>query len=108
MTNIRQILADNLKTYRNALGLSQANFAKKVGTSAHYIGMIETRNKFPSPEMLERLASALGVDPSELFYKDINPSATVKSFQKAALADLEHVMDGFIAEKLKELEEAPP
>jgi transcriptional regulator with XRE-family HTH domain len=104
MTNIRDLLANNMKAYRHALGMSQAKLAEKVDTSTHYIGMIETKNKFPSPEMLERLAAALGIDTTELFSKEINLPETLKTYRKAALMDIKGLMGGFIDEKLKELE----
>ena len=67
MTNIREVLAKNIKAYRSALGLTQANLAEKVNTSTHYIGMIENKKKFPTPEMLERIAAALEIDAPALF-----------------------------------------
>jgi len=51
MTNLRAVLAKNIKMYRSALGLSQVNLAARAKTSPSFIGMIETQNKFPSPEM---------------------------------------------------------
>jgi transcriptional regulator with XRE-family HTH domain len=66
MTNIKDILAKNMKAYRNALGLSQAKLAEKVDASTHAIGMIEAKNNFPLPEMLERIAAALGVNTLRL------------------------------------------
>jgi transcriptional regulator with XRE-family HTH domain len=104
MTNIRDLLAKNMKAYRHALGLTQAKLAEKVDTSTHYIGMIETKNKFPSPEMLERLASALGIDTVELFSREIDLPETLKTYRKAALADIKGLMGQYIDEKLKELE----
>jgi len=104
MTNIRDILAKNMKAYRSALGLSQSKLAEKVDTSTHYIGMIETRNNFPSPEMLERIASALGIDTVDLFSTNKNMPETMKAYRKAALKDIRGLMGRFIDEKLKELE----
>lgn len=103
MTNIRDVLAKNMKAYRSALGLSQAKLAEKVDTSTHYIGMIETKNKYPSPEMLERIASALGIDTIDLFSTAINLPETMKTYRKAALKDIR----GLIDEKLQELETDP-
>lgn len=60
-------MAANMKEQRRIRGLSQAKLAEKVNTSIHYIGMIEIERKFPSPEMLERIAGALGIDSPELF-----------------------------------------
>ena len=104
MTNIRDLLAKNMKAYRSALGLSQAKLAEKVGTSTHYIGMIETKNKFPSPEMLERLAIAMGIDTIELFSTEINLPETMKIYRKTALKDIKILMAGFIDEKLKDMD----
>jgi len=41
--------------------------AEKAGTSTTHIGMIETSKKYPSPQMLEKIAGALGIDTPELF-----------------------------------------
>jgi transcriptional regulator with XRE-family HTH domain len=104
MTSLRDLLAKNMKAYRHALGFSQAKLAEKVNTSTHYVGMIETKNKFPSPEMLERLAAALGIDTIELFSKEINLPETLKTYRKVALEDIKGLMVEFIDEKLKELD----
>jgi transcriptional regulator with XRE-family HTH domain len=104
MTNIRDVLAKNMKAYRNALGLSQAKLAERMDTSTHYIGMIETKNNFPSPEMLERIAVALGIDTIALFATETNLPETIKLGRKAALEDIKDLMGRFIDEKLKDLE----
>ena len=104
MTNIRDVLAKNMKAYRNALGLSQAKLAEKVSTSTHYIGMIETKNKFPSPEMLERIAFALGIDTVELFSTKTDLPKSMKAHRRAVLKDIKELLGNFIDEKLKETE----
>ena len=107
MTNIRDIVAKNMKAYRNALGISQAKLAEKADTSAHYIGMIETKNNFPTPEMLERIAVALGVDTLDLFAAEKNLPEAIKACRKTALKDIKSLMGRFIDEKLKELGSEP-
>jgi len=104
MTNIREILARNIKAYRNALGLSQAKLAEKVDTSSHYLGMIETKKNYPSPEMLERIAAALGIDTLDLFSAETNLPKTIKSCRKTALKSIKRLMGQYIEEKLKELD----
>jgi len=103
MTNIRDILAKNMKAYRNALGFSQARLAEKVDTSTHYIGMIETKNNFPSPEMLERIAAALGIDTIDLFTTERTLPEAMKNCRKTALKEIRGLMGRYIDEKLKEL-----
>jgi transcriptional regulator with XRE-family HTH domain len=93
-----------MKAYRNALGLSQAKLAEKVGTSTHYIGMIETKNNFPSPEMLERIAAALGVDTIDLFSLGKKKPEAIKSYRKATIVDVKSLVGRFLDERLKDLE----
>jgi len=108
MTNIREVLATNLKKYRQARGWSQAKLAEKVGTSTQYIGTMEIMGKFPSSEMVHKLASALGIDPTELFYKEADPETIIRNSQKAVLEDLSEavnqVVSDFFAEKIRKLE----
>jgi transcriptional regulator with XRE-family HTH domain len=67
MTNIRKLLAQNLRKYRTDKGLSQVVLAKKAKTAAHYILMIENARSWPTPEVIERLAAALEIDSAQLF-----------------------------------------
>jgi transcriptional regulator with XRE-family HTH domain len=67
MTDIRQVLAGNMKKYRKIQGISQAKLAENINTATNYIAMIEIGKKFPSANMLERIARALNVDTPELF-----------------------------------------
>ncbi|MDR0554634.1 MAG: helix-turn-helix transcriptional regulator [Treponema sp.] len=71
MTDIRKLLAANIKTYRAELGLTQSRLAEKADTATHYIAMIEGCKKFPSAAMLERIAAALDRDPPELFAMNV-------------------------------------
>ena len=99
MTNLRQVLALNMKERRSILGLSQAKLAEKVNTATTYIAMIELEKKFPSVEMLERIASALLVDTTELFSVKPLPEDSLKKLHKAILLDFEKI----IAKKIREL-----
>ena len=86
MTNLRALLANNIKKRRKILGFSQAKLAAKVKTSTHYIGQIEQQSKFPSPEMLERIAIALEFDSTELFSLGKFPEEALKQFQEGVKA----------------------
>ena len=88
MTNLRALLAYNMKERRRVLGITQANLAEKVGTSTHYVGQIELKNKFPSPEMLERIAAALEIDSPQLFSMNPFTDEAIKRFQEGILADV--------------------
>jgi len=116
MTNLRHVLAFNMKENRQKTGLSQAKLAEKSGLSTQYIAMIELSRKFPSPEILERIAAALGLDTPELF--SMPPSverATIK-LHETILADIEQTVgetvnkavksavSSLVAARLKELQ----
>jgi len=67
MTNIRKLLGANIRAYRRDLGISQEEFATMVGMATNYLGRIEGGKKFPSADIIERIAVALGKDPTTLF-----------------------------------------
>jgi transcriptional regulator with XRE-family HTH domain len=67
MTNIRELLGSNIRTYRNDLGISQEKLAEMVHMATNYLGLIEGGKKFPSADMIERIANALGKDTPALF-----------------------------------------
>ena len=68
MSNVRKILAKNMKDARKRLGFSQIRLAEHAQLSVSFIGEIELGKKFPSAEKLERLGKALGMRPYELIY----------------------------------------
>ena len=95
MTNLRDLLSFNIKEQRQRLGISQATLAEKVKTSTHYIGMIESRKKFPSPEMMERIALALEIDAPELFSIKAFPvkkEGMVVQFQEKLINDISRLI----------------
>jgi len=73
------------------LGISQATLAEKVETSTHYISQIERKTKFPSVEMLERIAVALEFDTPELFSVAPFPPDAIKEFQEGVKADISSI-----------------
>ena len=103
MTSLRALLAYNIKERRRILGFSQAKLAEQVSTSTHYIGQIEQKNKFPSPEMLERIAAALEIDSPQLFSMNSFSDEAIKHFQKGILSDLEAAVIQAIDTRLPQL-----
>jgi transcriptional regulator with XRE-family HTH domain len=102
MTNLRALLAINIKKRRKTLGFSQAQLAEKADTSVHYIAQIEQKKKFPSSEMLERLATALDFDSPELFSNKTFKDEAIKKVQEEVKTDLAAVT-AVINAKLSEL-----
>jgi transcriptional regulator with XRE-family HTH domain len=102
MTSLRILLANNIKKRRKSLGISQAMLAEKADTSPHYIAQIEQRKKFPSSEMLERIATALNFDSPELFANKTFRDDVINKVQECVNSDLESVTHT-IFERLSEL-----
>ena len=65
---LKQVFIQNLKKFRKKEGLSQMKFAEYCNTTTSYIGHIETCRKFPSMEMIEKIANILRIEPY-LFFK---------------------------------------
>jgi transcriptional regulator with XRE-family HTH domain len=104
MTNLRALLSHNIKERRQILGITQAKLAEKVKTSTHYIGQIELGNKFPTPEMLERIAVALEIDSPQLFSMKSFPTEAIKQFQEGLLTDLETAVVNAISSRFTEFQ----
>jgi transcriptional regulator with XRE-family HTH domain len=62
----RKVLAENLRTFRGRLGLSQEALADRAGLHRTYVGSIERCERNVSLDNIERLANALGVRVAEL------------------------------------------
>jgi len=77
-----------MKAYRQKLGITQPELAERANISTNFIGMIEQKRKFPAPEMLERIAAALEIDPSDLFSPSASPESELRKLHKEILDDL--------------------
>jgi transcriptional regulator with XRE-family HTH domain len=109
MTDLRELLAQNIKKYRKIRGLSQESLAEKAGTSTTHIGMIEIGKRFPSTKMLEQIAVALGVDTPELFTTET--VVFLPSYNKSIERMYQDIMSDFedfkkaVAGRIKELQD---
>ena len=92
MTNLRDILAKNLKENRKKCGISQAKLAEKANITTQYIAMIEVSRKFPTPEMLDRIATALGIEAYELFKVELSPQNAMEQLHDTLVGNIERVI----------------
>ena len=81
-TDVRVLLARNMKRYRELFKLSQMALAERVGCSPTLIGNIEILKRFPSPTKLNEIAQALDVHPSELFAEESYAIKRMESTQE--------------------------
>jgi hypothetical protein len=66
--------------------------------------MIENKCKFPSPEMIERIAFALGVDTTDLFITERKRPEAIKTYRKATIKDIKSLLGRFLDDKLADLD----
>jgi transcriptional regulator with XRE-family HTH domain len=64
---LKGLFVVNLKKFRKEEGLSQEALAERCDVSPNHIGQIEMGRRFPSIELIERIAAILKVEPYRLF-----------------------------------------
>ena len=64
---IRAVLGENLRKFRNRRNWSQMELAEKADISMNFLSEIERGNKWPYPDTLQNLAAALNIEVFELF-----------------------------------------
>lgn len=65
--NIKQLFGLKVKEYRLKNKLTQWDLSGLVGVDQKHISRIEAGGSFPSSELIGRLATALKVEPKDLF-----------------------------------------
>jgi len=65
--NLKKIFIKNLKEFRKKEGLSQMKLAEYCNTAPSYIGQIEAGIRFPSLELIEKIADILRIEPYHFF-----------------------------------------
>jgi len=64
---LKCIFSANIKRHRQSRNLSQADLAEKLDISVNFLCNIENGNRWISPQTLVKFASALNIEPYELF-----------------------------------------
>jgi transcriptional regulator with XRE-family HTH domain len=60
---LTQVFIRNMKEFRKKEGISQMKLAEYLNASSTYIGEIEVGKKFPSMDMIEKIAAVLKIEP---------------------------------------------
>ena len=66
-TPLEKTVIDNIRRIRQGKGISQTRLSIFSGTSASYIGLMETYKNIPKLSTIERIADALDVPVLQLF-----------------------------------------
>lgn len=103
MNLIRDIFVNNLRYYRNQKGISQEKLSYAVGKSIAYINQIENRDSWPQPEMVDKIAIALGISSSALFEERGSPENQKAVFENTFGKSLEKELLSRIEKDVKEV-----
>jgi transcriptional regulator with XRE-family HTH domain len=101
MANIGEVLANNIKKYRRDNGFSQDKLAELAGISSQYLATVETCRKFPTPEVLDRLAGALSIETHELFTSDPSPQNELEKLRQDIIGEVVKAIKQSFAEESK-------
>jgi transcriptional regulator with XRE-family HTH domain len=101
MANIREVLANNIKKYRRKYSFSQDKLAELAGISSQYLATVETCRKFPTPEVLDRLAEALEIETHELFTFDPTPQNELEKLRRDIIGEVVMTIKQSFAEESK-------
>ena len=100
--NIRDILARNIKENRRKNGFSQERLAEIAGISTPFVAMIEVSRKFPTPDVLDRIAGALNIKTWQLFAMPPSPEDTMEQLRMAIVKDIEQVVANAVKKAITE------
>jgi len=69
---LRLLFIENLRRIRREKKITQEKLAEACDCNTSYIGSIEVGIRFPSIELIEKIADALGVAACQLFERKIS------------------------------------
>jgi len=100
MARLQDIFVENLKKYRRKSGFTQAQLAERVNVSTHHIGMIELSRNYPTFELVERIAGALGIEIHELFIDPLSPKTELERLRYEIKSDTTQLLEEFLQKAL--------
>lgn len=77
-THLEKTVIDNIRRIRQEKDISQLRLSIFCGTSASYIGLMETYKNIPKLSTIERIAEALNVPVLDLFQENSENKDEIK------------------------------
>jgi len=100
-SSLREIFAKNLRENRRKCGFSQEKLAEKAGISTQYLAMMEIARKFPTSEVLERIAASMNINVYELFLVDHSPREELELLRQDIVNEIKQTFCDIIEQKIK-------
>lgn len=98
---LEKTVIDNIRSIRQEKGITQLRLSIFSGTSASYIGLMETYKNIPKLSTIERIADALDVPVLELFMEQ-KPESGKPNGKSEEVEDLKKVRKQKLREHLKQ------
>jgi len=92
-TEVRAVLAKNIKAFRGRRNWSQADLAEKSGLSIVYLSDIERGNKWPYLDTLVKIAGTFNVDVYELLKPENTPPPNTAKIQAKHNEEIIAILD---------------
>ena len=107
---LKHIFIKNLKEFRKKEGLSQMKLAEYCNIAHSYIGEIEVGRKFPSIDVIERIAEILRIKPYHLFIDRTERNQSIEEIEisypklpRAMKSEIKRQIDLTIVEGIHEI-----
>ncbi len=99
--SLEHLVIDNIRRIRKEKGITQEKLAEYCGTSASYIGLMETYKNVPKLSTIERIAEALNVPVQVMFAEtavdctedEVRVSAIRNRIKQEVIQNLELCLD---------------
>ena len=105
--SLRETFAKNLREKRRKCGFSQEKLAEKAGISTQYLAMMEIARRFPTSEVLERIALAMNIKVYELFLVDHSPREELELLRQDIISEMKQSFGDIVEKALKNVSQCP-
>jgi len=102
-SDIRTILGENLRRFRDYKGFSQAKLAEILNISPNFVSDLETGKRWLSSDTLVNLAESLGVEPFEFLKPSEIPEDEIIAFIQNYTQKASATVSNAVAQSLDEL-----
>jgi len=99
--SLKEIFAKNLRENRRECGFSQEKLAEKAGISTQYLAMMEIARKFPTSDVLERIAEAMNIKVYELFLIEHSPREELELLRQDIINEMKQTFGDILEKTLK-------
>ena len=101
--SLEKIVIDNIKRIRKEKGITQEQLAEACNTATSYIGLMEIYKNVPKLSTIEKIATALDVEPQLLFQKtdlDEEIEKKIEKIKENVMKKIEVELDHSLREQL--------